>query len=182
MSETYTNELENAFNSFPGWLQAPLRPIFNAMTEGLRWVAGDPQALVAAGALYVSLGQRIQDQAQQQLADRGHWQGDAYQAFLGKMADVEAKIGTLAQATSKTQDVLNSAAEIAVEAATSPTPSSTSTTCSRRWSATPTVPSYRQALSLYAKAATGWARLVSAGTSTIWAISPRHCGNPTEGS
>jgi uncharacterized protein YukE len=116
-----TNELEHAFASFPGWLQAPLRPIFDKMNEGLEWVAGEPQLLVSAGDLYVQLGQRIHDQAQQQLTDRnalnGHWKGPAYDAFQARMADVEAKIAKLADATTRTKEVLQAAAQTAVDSA-----------------------------------------------------------------
>jgi len=121
MSQTYTNELENVFSSLPGWLQDPLRPIYNKMDEGLKWVAGDPQLLTSAGDLYVRIGQRVHDQAQQQVADRGklagHWEGEAYDAFCGKMSDVEASIGKIADATSRTKLVLDAAAQAAVDGA-----------------------------------------------------------------
>lgn len=121
MSTAYANELEQAFGSLPGWLQAPLRPVFNAMNEGLEWVAGDPDTLVAAGGLYLQLGQRIQALADQQTTDRtqltGHWDGEAYQAFQDKMAGVEAILGKLAEATTRTDQVLRAAAQTAVDAA-----------------------------------------------------------------
>ncbi|HEX6473370.1 MAG TPA: WXG100 family type VII secretion target [Streptosporangiaceae bacterium] len=117
----YQNELENAFGQLPGWLQSPLRPIFEKFDEGLHWVAGNPDDLLRAGQVYVQLGQQIQQLTEQQKADRaklaGHWEGDSYEAFTSKMQEIEGQLGTLSQATSKTQEVLQAAAQACVEGA-----------------------------------------------------------------
>lgn len=117
----YQNELESAFGQLPGWLQAPLRPIFEKFDEGLHWVAGNPDDLLRAGQVYVQLGQQIQQLGEQQRTDRaklaGTWEGDAYEAFTAKMQEVEQGLTTLSQATTKTQEVLQAAAQACVEGA-----------------------------------------------------------------
>ena len=117
----YANELENTFNSLPGWLQSPLRPIYEKMDEGLKWVAGHPEELLAAGAVYAQLGQHIQQLAQQQTDDRaklaGQWSGESYETFTAKMVEVEGKLGKLGDATAKTKQVLEAGARACVEGA-----------------------------------------------------------------
>jgi WXG100 family type VII secretion target len=117
----YKNELENAFGQLPGWLQSPLRPVFEKFDEALHWVAGNPDDLQRAGQVYVQLGQQIQQLTEQQRQDRaklaGAWEGDAYEAFTGKMQEIEQGLSTLSQATAKTQEVLKAAAEACVEGA-----------------------------------------------------------------
>jgi hypothetical protein len=39
-ADAYSNQLESSFNSLPGWLQSPLRPISEKMNEGLKWGGG----------------------------------------------------------------------------------------------------------------------------------------------
>jgi WXG100 family type VII secretion target len=117
----YQNELESAFGQLPGWLQSPLRPIFDKFDEGLQWVAGDPDDLLRAGQVYVQLGRQIQQLTEQQRQDRaklaGAWAGDSYEAFTGKMQQIEQQLTTLSQATTKTQEVLQAAAQACVEGA-----------------------------------------------------------------
>jgi uncharacterized protein YukE len=120
-ADAYSNQLESSFNSLPGWLQAPLRPIYEKMDEGLKWVAGHPADLVRAGAVYAQLGQQIHQLAQQQTSDRtrlvGGWSGDSYEAFTAKMKEVEDKLGKLGDATAKTKEVLEAGARACVEGA-----------------------------------------------------------------
>ena len=117
----YQNELESAFGQLPGWLQSPLRPIFEKFDEGLQWVAGNPDDLLRAGQVYVQLGQQIQQLTEQQRQDRaklaGAWEGDSYEAFTAKMGEIEQGLTTLSQATTKTQEVLQAAAQACVEGA-----------------------------------------------------------------
>jgi WXG100 family type VII secretion target len=117
----YKNELESAFGQLPGWLQSPLRPIFDKFDEGLHWVAGNPDDLMRAGQVYVQLGQQIQQLTEQQRQDRaklaGAWEGEAYEAFTAKMQEIEQGLTTLSQATTKTQEVLQAAAQACVEGA-----------------------------------------------------------------
>lgn len=121
MSEAYANELEGWFNSFPSVIQHPIRPLFDKMNEGLRWVAGNPQELARAGATYVQIGQNVHAIADQQRADvaalAGHWTGDAYQAFVAKMQDIEQKLGQLGDSIAKTKEILDAAAQSAVDGA-----------------------------------------------------------------
>lgn len=120
-ADAYSNQLESSFNSLPGWLQAPLRPIYEKMDEGLKWVAGHPEDLVRAGAVYTQLGQQIHQLTQQQTSDRarlsGSWSGDSYDTFTAKMKEVEEKLGKLGDATAKTKDVLEAGAKACVEGA-----------------------------------------------------------------
>jgi uncharacterized protein YukE len=120
-AEAYSNELESSFSSLPGWLQAPLRPIYEKMDEGLKWVAGHPEDLVRAGAVYAQLGQQIHQLTQQQTGERaglsGAWSGDSYEAFTAKMKEVEDKLGKLGDATAKTKEVLEAGARACVEGA-----------------------------------------------------------------
>lgn len=121
MSEAYANELETWFASFPSVLQDPLRPVFDKMNEGLRMVAGDPQQLVATAAVYVAAGDRLQLLVQEQVADRqklaGHWTGPSYEAFCARMADIEGKLGQVGDATRQTKEILEAAAQAAVDGA-----------------------------------------------------------------
>ncbi len=120
-AEQYSNELEQTFNSLPGWVQSPLRPIYDKMDEGLKWVAGNPDDLLKAGQAYVALGTQVQKLAQQQQTDRGklsgRWTGDAYEAFSRKMQEVEQNLGKLGEATGKTNEILEAGAEACVEGA-----------------------------------------------------------------
>ncbi|HEX6499540.1 MAG TPA: WXG100 family type VII secretion target [Micromonosporaceae bacterium] len=121
MSEAYANELENWFNSFPSIIQHPVRPLFDKMNEGLRWVAGNPQELARAGATYVQIGESVHAIANQQRSDvaalAGQWTGDAYQAFVAKMQDVEQKLDQLGDSIAKTKELLDAAAQAAVDGA-----------------------------------------------------------------
>jgi uncharacterized protein YukE len=120
-ADAYSNQLESSFNSLPGWLQAPLRPIYEKMDEGLKWVAGHPEDLVRAGAVYAQLGQQIHQLTQQQNSDRARladgWSGDSYEAFTAKMKEVEDKLGKLGDSTAKTKEVLEAGARACVEGA-----------------------------------------------------------------
>jgi len=120
-AEAYSNELESSFNSLPGWLQSPLRPIYEKMDEGLKWVAGHPEDLLRAGQVYTQLGQQVHQLTQQQVSDRaqlnGRWSGDSYDAFTAKMGDIEEKLNKLGDATGKTKDVLEAGARACVEGA-----------------------------------------------------------------
>lgn len=120
-ADAYSNQLESSFNSLPGWLQAPLRPIYEKMDEGLKWVAGHPEDLVRAGAVYAQLGQQIHQLTQQQNTDRarlsGDWSGDSFEAFTAKMKEVEEKLGKLGDSTAKTKEVLEAGARACVEGA-----------------------------------------------------------------
>jgi uncharacterized protein YukE len=119
--EQYSNELEQTFNSLPGWVQSPLRPIYEKMDEGLKWVAGNPDDLIGAGRSYVTLGSHLKSLSQQQKGDRaklpGHWSGDAFEAFSSKMEEIEGKIDKLGDATGKTNEVLEAGANACVEGA-----------------------------------------------------------------
>jgi uncharacterized protein YukE len=120
-AQAYSNQLESTFNSLPGWLQSPLRPIYEKVDEGLKWVAGHPEDLTRAGEVYAQLGQQINQLAQQQAADRarldGRWTGDAYDAFTAKMQEVEQKLAKLGESTGKTKEVLEAGARACVEGA-----------------------------------------------------------------
>ncbi|HZB31036.1 MAG TPA: hypothetical protein VE465_12805 [Streptosporangiaceae bacterium] len=120
-ADAYSNQLESSFSSLPGWLQAPLRPIYEKMNEGLKWVAGHPEDLVRAGVVYAQLGQQIHQLTQQQYGDRarlsGGWGGDSYEAFTAKMKQVEEKLGKLGDSTAKTKEVLEAGARACVEGA-----------------------------------------------------------------
>jgi uncharacterized protein YukE len=91
------------------------------MDEGLKWVAGHPEDLLRAGEVYTQLGQQIHQLTQQQVSDRaklsGHWTGDSYDAFTGKMGDIEEKLNKLGEATGKTKEVLEAGARACVEGA-----------------------------------------------------------------
>jgi WXG100 family type VII secretion target len=120
-AQAYSNQLESTFNSLPGWIQSPLRPIYEKMDEGLKWVAGNPEDLVRAGEVYSQLGQQIQQLTQQQTRDQarlnGRWTGDAYEAFTAKMREVEQKLTQLGESTAKTKEVLEAGARACVEGA-----------------------------------------------------------------
>lgn len=120
-AEAYSNELESSFSSLPGWLQSPLRPIYEKMDEGLKLVAGNPDDLLRAGEVYARLGQQIHQLTQQQNSERARlssgWSGDSYQAFAAKMKEVEEKLGKLGDATAKTKEVLEAGARACVEGA-----------------------------------------------------------------
>jgi WXG100 family type VII secretion target len=119
--DEYANQLESWFHSLPGIVQSALHAPFTWMNDGLKAVAGQPQELVNAGAVYVQIGESVHQLGQQQLADRaalaGQWTGEAYQAFTAKMQRLEEHLDRLAEAIKKAKDLLEAGAEACVEGA-----------------------------------------------------------------
>jgi uncharacterized protein YukE len=119
--DEYANKLEQWFNSLPGIVQSALHEPFTWMNDGLKAVAGQPQELVAAGGLYVQIGEAVHQLGQQQLADRsalvGYWTGDAYAAFSQKMQHLEEQLDKLGEAIKKAKDLLEAGANACVEGA-----------------------------------------------------------------
>lgn len=121
MSAEYANKLENWFYSLPSLVQEVLHEPFTWMNDALRCVAGNPDALLAAGAQYVQLADAMHHLGQQQLGDRaalaGRWSGDAYDAFTDTMRHVEAQLDKLAEGTRHVKELLESGAHACVEGA-----------------------------------------------------------------
>ncbi|WP_238005935.1 hypothetical protein KZZ52_42020 [Dactylosporangium sp. AC04546] len=121
MSAEYANKLEQWFSSAPGPVQEVLRPVFDPANEMLKAVAGDPQDLVRAGQRYVDISNQIIQISEKQKTDRqklaGAWDGEGYQAFADKAAEIEEKLKVIGEATGKTDEVLKAAAEACVEGA-----------------------------------------------------------------
>ncbi|WP_018348609.1 WXG100 family type VII secretion target [Longispora albida] len=117
----HKNRLQEWFDTFPGFLQQPLRPIFDKLTEGLQWVAGDPDEIMKVAGKYTAIAEQVNKLATQQNTDRaklaGAWDGESYTAFTTRMTDVESRLAKLAEATGKTKEVLDALAEACVEAA-----------------------------------------------------------------
>jgi uncharacterized protein YukE len=119
--DQYANKLEQWFHSLPGLVQETLHEPFTWTNDALKSVAGHPEALRAAGQQYVQVADAVHQLGQQQLQHRtalaGHWRGDAYDAFTGKLQHVEAQLDKLAEATRHVKDLLESGAKACVDGA-----------------------------------------------------------------
>jgi hypothetical protein len=119
--DQYSNKLEQYFYSLPGIVQSTLHEPFTWMNDGLKSVAGQPEALLAAGPQYVQIAEAVHQLGQQQLTNRnalnGHWTGDAYDAFTGKMQEIESQLDKLADAIKQVKELLESGAKACVEGA-----------------------------------------------------------------
>jgi uncharacterized protein YukE len=121
VSQEYANKLEVWFSSLPGIVQDALHEPFSWMDNALRSVAGDPDALLAAVPQYLQIADAVEQVGRQQLADRqalaGHWSGEAYDAFCGRMQFVEAQLDQVAQTIRQVKEVLETGARACVESA-----------------------------------------------------------------
>lgn len=121
MSEQAANKLESMFNGLPGILQSALHEPFTWMNNGLKSVAGDPQALLAAAPQYVAIATSVNQIAQAQIADAdglgGSWHGDAYQAFRDFVGLIDDQLHQLSDALLKVPELLSSGADACVEGA-----------------------------------------------------------------
>jgi uncharacterized protein YukE len=121
MSQEYANKLESWFHSLPGIVQDALREPYSWIDGALRSVAGDPDALLAAIPTYLQIADAVQQVGRQQLTDRqalaGHWSGDAYAAFTGKMQFIEGQMDQVAGTIRQVKEVLETGARACVEAA-----------------------------------------------------------------
>jgi uncharacterized protein YukE len=121
VSVEHANKLEHWFYSLPSLVQEVLHEPFTWMNDALRCVAGNPEALLAAGGQYVQIAEAVHQIGQQQLHDRaalaGRWGGDAYDAFTAKMQHVEAQLDKLAEGTRQVKELLESGAQACVEGA-----------------------------------------------------------------
>ncbi len=109
--DQYANKLEQWFGSLPGIVQEVLHAPFTWMNETLKSVAGDPQALLAAGQQYVQIGDAIHQVAQQQLSDRSalaDWSVVWYPAATSRTAAAIESIVSAADAIESAHPELNS--------------------------------------------------------------------------
>jgi WXG100 family type VII secretion target len=115
------NELEAWFASVPGLVQDVLHEPYVWMDDKLRMVAGDPQALLDAGARYDALRQGVETLLGQDRSDvealGGVWTGEAYEAFRAHLGEVEATLQTVSAQLGAMPDVLDAGARACVEGA-----------------------------------------------------------------
>jgi uncharacterized protein YukE len=121
VSEEYANKLEHWFYSLPSLVQEVLHEPFSWMNNALRSVAGQPDALLAAGSQCIQLGETIHQLSQQQQRDRaslaGHWSGDAYDGFTASMQHIEAQLDKLADGVRRVDELLKSGAHACLDSA-----------------------------------------------------------------
>lgn len=125
MSETraeYQNKLEQYYGSAPGAVRTVMNA-FNAydlIIDLLHKVCGDPNKVAAKGQDYIAAGRDIEAVGQAIDQARGgitYWSGTARDAFDVKITQHVDKIGELATAVAKTDDILKAAAEACVQGA-----------------------------------------------------------------
>ena len=92
----YQNELESWYTGLPSQVQEAFNWAYDPIDSMLKSVAGDPDDLVRAGAVYAGIGPQIctigTTVQQEAGALAGHWSGDAYNAFVQKIADLHSAL------------------------------------------------------------------------------------------
>lgn len=118
----YQNKLEQFYGSSPG----PVKTVMNffgayrMICNVLHQVTGDPNKVAGKGADYIAASQQIAAVAEAiEKARSGtqQWSGTARAEFDAKITQHIDKIGELAQAVAKTDEILKSAAEACVQGA-----------------------------------------------------------------
>jgi uncharacterized protein YukE len=117
----YENKLETWWASLPGEVQSVFGGWFETVNGWIEAVAGDPDDLVRAGVVYAELGPQVTELGGRMLADaqslNASWEGVAYQSFLTRVTDLEASMRATGEAIAGTQEILNAAAQAAVDGA-----------------------------------------------------------------
>lgn len=118
----YSNKLEQFYNGAPGAVKTVMNffGAFDMIRDLLYKVTGDPNKVAGKGADYIQAGQDIQAVAEAVSAARSgitQWSGAARSEFDAKIVEHVEKIGDLAQAVTKTDEILKAAAKACVEGA-----------------------------------------------------------------
>jgi uncharacterized protein YukE len=117
----YQNELESWWSGLPGPVHSALDWLYQPVDEALHWVAGDPDDLVRAGAVYLTVGPQIKalgsSVTNEANAVKGHWEGDDYTGFCQKIQQLTKALEALGDSSTNTNEILTAAAEAAVEGA-----------------------------------------------------------------
>lgn len=117
----YENELETWWAGMPGPIQDAFGFAYNKADELLKAVAGDPQDLARAGGVYANIGNQITNLGSTVQSDAnslaGAWEGQAYTNFKSKVDTLQQAMKSCGGATAQTQEILNAAAQAAVDGA-----------------------------------------------------------------
>jgi uncharacterized protein YukE len=117
----YQNELETWWTGLPSEIQSVFGFAFDQADEWLKAVAGDPDDLARAGAVYASLGPQITQIGTTLKSDAASlgaaWDGEAYTAFKAKVDQLEQTIKSSGESTAQTDQILRAAAQAAVDGA-----------------------------------------------------------------
>ena len=115
------NRLEVMYAQLPGIVQQVLHEPFLWCDEQLKAIAGDPQALIDSGLALAALGQQVlavaQDDHAQAAALGADWSGDAYDAFLARVAELDGVTAGAAAQLEAMPEVLYAAAQACTEGA-----------------------------------------------------------------
>jgi uncharacterized protein YukE len=116
-----SNELETWFTSLPGIVQDVLHEPFTWMNDGLKMVAGNPQALVDAGGQYAALSVAVTQLRDEARADAEtlarSWSGPAHAAFANHHSEMDRALETLAGQLDALPQLLQSGAQACVDGA-----------------------------------------------------------------
>lgn len=117
----YQNELETWWAGLPGELQSAFGWAYREVDGWLKAVAGDPDDLARAGAVYASVGPQISNIGQVMTSDASAlgaaWTGDGYSAFRSKITELVKSIDAAGTATGQTDQIMQAAAQAAVDGA-----------------------------------------------------------------
>lgn len=117
----YENKLETWWHGLPGEVQSVFGFAFDGVNGMLEAVAGDPDDLVRAGSVYLTLGPQITQIGTQLESDAKalgmSWQGDAFGAFVQKIDQLKTQLKNCGEATAATDEILRAAAQAAVDGA-----------------------------------------------------------------
>lgn len=115
------NRLETWWAGLPGEIQSVFGFAYDKADELLHAVAGDPDDLVRAGSVYARIGPQISALGGDVQADAhslsAAWKGDSYTAFVARIDNLEQNMEAAADLTASTQEILNAAAQAAVDGA-----------------------------------------------------------------
>lgn len=115
------NRLEAYYAQLPGIVQQVLHEPFVWCDEQLKAIAGDPQAVIDSGLFLADLGRQAlavaQEDHAQAVALGADWSGDAYEAFLARIGQLDETIAGAAAQLQAMPEVCYAAAEALTEGA-----------------------------------------------------------------
>jgi uncharacterized protein YukE len=117
----YDNRLETWWAGMPGEVRSVFNPVYEKADELLHAVAGDPDDLMRAGAVYATLGPQISEIGTAIKNDAGSlssgWHGTAFDTFKAKVDRLEKVTKSTGDATTQTLEILRVAVQAAVDGA-----------------------------------------------------------------
>lgn len=121
MSEAYANKLESWFYGLPSLVQEVLQEPFDWMNDGLKAVAGDPEAMMAAVGEYQKIATSVGAVGTALAAERtslhASWADDAYTAFSARVDELDRQLEQIVTNLGELPELLRNSADACVEGA-----------------------------------------------------------------